>query len=281
MARPLQALLALTTVLLLLLLLGGDRLVAASYDSCWRGDSDCPTDCTPYGNGTENFDTFIWLGIGGTGNRTQFAANMMAAEDYMKQFDGVRSLDGSLLLHTTLNYFCWYVRSLSLSFMVRVCGRADCMAESGRRRTRTRTPTRAVVVCWCDGSHTQEEKETIKRVMATMPWSEFSVGYASATCNVGANESYASVIVAADPPTQQTLFAFVRRIEAAVEAAGVKINHPRVQEFHSTLGQVTLDYPIDDVIAELNRRFPSFTPEQPIEVQFILGPDSEFILPRS
>jgi hypothetical protein len=42
-----------------------------------------------------------------------------------------------------------------------------------------------------------------------------------------------------------------RRVEQAVLAAGVPINVPRSQAYHSTLGQVQLSYPSDKVVVRL------------------------------
>ena len=219
-----------TLIILTALVIGILHLASASYDLCWIGDSDCPSDCSLYGNGTENFITVVWLGLGGTGNRTEFQANMGAAEDYMKQFSGVRSTDPLTGLHTTLNYFC---------------------------------------------CHTTEEKAIIIEVLQKLKWQSFGLTYRGAGCNKGANETWASLWSQADDGSQNLLWSLVHQIEAAVEAAGVRINHPRVQGFHSTLGQVTLDFPIDAVVQTLNERYPFNS--QPIEVKWF-GDRREVIL---
>lgn len=47
------------------------------------------------------------------------------------------------------------------------------------------------------------------------------------------------------PYEQHPLFTLIRGIEDAVRAAGVPINNPRMQPFHSTLGRVTHSFPVD------------------------------------
>jgi hypothetical protein len=95
--------------------------------------------------------------------------------------------------------------------------------------------------------HTKEEIDTIHTVAAAYQWKHIDIAYESATCNVDHNNSTVYIAQRPNNASQAALLSLVRGLESAYRAAGIRVNHPRSQEFHSTLARVTHEYPTNKV----------------------------------
>eukprot|EP01102_Stenamoeba_stenopodia_P010577 TRINITY_DN3206_c0_g1_i1.p1 TRINITY_DN3206_c0_g1~~TRINITY_DN3206_c0_g1_i1.p1 ORF type:complete len:275 (+),score=60.23 TRINITY_DN3206_c0_g1_i1:50-826(+) len=95
----------------------------------------------------------------------------------------------------------------------------------------------------------------LEEALTTFVWdsSLVNVTFSRAVCN---NDSYdhTSFIVLLDELSQQRIGNFVLQIEQLLEYYGVPITRPRseMEPFHSTLGVVVEDYPVAQVLNDIN-----------------------------
>merc|ERR1711862_234006 len=75
---------------------------------------------------------------------------------------------------------------------------------------------------------------------------------------MGPDREHVSLILMLDPPSNRAMYAEIEDVEAAIEAAGVRLNHRRREQepFHATLAVVNGSaYPVAKAVAALNDRF--------------------------
>jgi len=109
----------------------------------------------------------------------------------------------------------------------------------------------------------------IAEILDDYKWKPFNLTFSTAVCNLGGDgiSSWNSIIVRLDDEGQTRMYNFVKGIENALISAGIPIHTPRSQQepFHSTLGVVTGDYPIDKVLQEINQKIPIFN-KKPMKI---------------
>ena len=89
--------------------------------------------------------------------------------------------------------------------------------------------------------------------------------------DAGADGLYTSVIVLMDAEANALMEAFAADLEAAIEAAGVRLQAKRrgQQPFHSTLAVVNgTTFPLEEAVAAINQLVPpgSWTGESPLQL---------------
>eukprot|EP01116_Phalansterium_solitarium_P012685 TRINITY_DN29196_c0_g1_i1.p1 TRINITY_DN29196_c0_g1~~TRINITY_DN29196_c0_g1_i1.p1 ORF type:complete len:231 (-),score=40.25 TRINITY_DN29196_c0_g1_i1:54-746(-) len=110
-------------------------------------------------------------------------------------------------------------------------------------------------------------------IVRHIAWTPFNLTFAEVVCNLdhpGHNDSTVSFIVLADAASQLRMAAFVAGVEQTIVSHGIPIHRPRsAQEpFHSTIGRVRADYPVAQVLAELQQAFGVFNTQPMIVDSF-------------
>jgi len=112
-------------------------------------------------------------------------------------------------------------------------------------------------------------------VVNSFPWASVNVTYSRAVCNSdGGDEDHNSLIVLMDGPSQVRMQSLIKDFETALIAAGFHINRTRAlqEPFHTTLGVVGKNYPVDAVLTEINNAIPVWS-DVPINLKnFLLMP---------
>jgi len=107
--------------------------------------------------------------------------------------------------------------------------------------------------------HTQPQRDIIKRTLEGWKWRPRRVGFSHFTCAIdGPDREHVSLILMLDPPSNRAMYAEIEDVEAAIEAAGVRLNNRRREQepFHTTLAVVNGSaYPVAAAVAALNVRF--------------------------
>jgi len=105
----------------------------------------------------------------------------------------------------------------------------------------------------------------IVEILASLKWKSFKIRFSKVICNYGGGLSSKdnSIIVLLDKESQDNVANFVENIEKKISDYGIPIHVPRKNQepFHSTLGVVSGSYPINEVIDEINEKYPVFNEE--------------------
>ncbi|GMH86457.1 hypothetical protein TL16_g10551 [Triparma laevis f. inornata] len=118
---------------------------------------------------------------------------------------------------------------------------------------------------WC--CYTDDELSTIKKVLDDWEWEPQDVSYDRAEVridnpNSDGTVSHYSICIFLDEESNNKMLDYVGSIEAAIEAAGVKINSPRKKQepYHSTLAVVDgRTYPVEEALKKINEMVPPST----------------------
>jgi len=119
------------------------------------------------------------------------------------------------------------------------------------------------------------EKMRIFEIIRGIQWKPFNLTFSKVQCNI-AQSKVVSLYALADEKGQETMRNLALTIENRIKHAGIPINHPRKQVFHSTLGQVWPDYPADQVVKKLNETYTVFNPTVPINVTWFFCENNIF-----
>ncbi|KAJ6249914.1 hypothetical protein M0813_16597 [Anaeramoeba flamelloides] len=117
--------------------------------------------------------------------------------------------------------------------------------------------------------HTEEEKKIMLKVYQKVEWESFYVNFTHTHCNVDHTGDVIYIASIPDQKSQNKLFELAALFQNAIEKAGIKINHPRVQEFHSTIARVKPTFTTNKCIDLLNSQ-PTWIQ---IKIQFFLVSD--------
>ena len=97
--------------------------------------------------------------------------------------------------------------------------------------------------------YTDEEEKKIKAGLKEMDWEPLAVTYDTTGCNVD-QHSDDLVYLHAMPRNQSAFFDFARRVESVMTDLGVHVE-PRETLYHMTLARVGKEYPVDEVMSDL------------------------------
>lgn len=121
------------------------------------------------------------------------------------------------------------------------------------------------------------DKKKIVEVLHSYKWEPFNLTYASTACNI-ASDGVISLYSVVDLPGQLLLWGLVGKLEELIEQAGVTLTVKRKELFHSTLGQVTAEYPTDQVVQLLNQELKQgYNPMFPVQVKWYFMGDQVFV----
>eukprot|EP01119_Soliformovum_irregulare_P010091 TRINITY_DN2466_c0_g1_i1.p1 TRINITY_DN2466_c0_g1~~TRINITY_DN2466_c0_g1_i1.p1 ORF type:complete len:193 (+),score=2.69 TRINITY_DN2466_c0_g1_i1:171-749(+) len=109
--------------------------------------------------------------------------------------------------------------------------------------------------------------------LSTYQWKPFSLRFAKVICNYGGvGFGSNSIIVLLDDESQNEMLDFVEQIEKYLENQGFVIHRKRKDQehFHSTLGTVSSDYPMEKALAQVNEIVPIFNNKPMIISSFFI-----------
>jgi len=111
--------------------------------------------------------------------------------------------------------------------------------------------------------YTDEEMKIIKHVWSSTTWPAFNVTFGKPAWRIdGDGPDHFSIIVLLDEESNARMVEWADEVEAAIEAAGVKVHIPRSKQepFHSTLGVVNgSTFPMEQALASINQIVPEGT----------------------
>ena len=107
---------------------------------------------------------------------------------------------------------------------------------------------------------TAAERASIRGILESWQWPAITVQFSHATCAIdGPSLDHVSLILMLDAASNARVYREVERLEAAIRAAGVRLNAVRREQepYHTTLAVVNGSvYPVGAALAAVNARFP-------------------------
>jgi hypothetical protein len=130
---------------------------------------------------------------------------------------------------------------------------------------------------------TEKELFEVGNLLLEYPWPALNVTFDKAVCNLDPlDPAKISIVSFADDDSQRRMSELAIKVEEYLISKGVKLEYRRKDQepFHSTMAQVSLDYPVDDVLAYINKKIKKYnqTPAA-ITLAMLTSPPIPFKLP--